>query len=80
MGIFIIYIGIIKPLSCFDCINFKGSLIIKIINFNEIKNMAQLVMLVIFHVNVINCQNLNLSHIYHIFVKRIHFLIPKISN
>jgi hypothetical protein len=74
MGIFIIYIGVIKPLSFFDCTNFKGSLIIKIINFNEIKNMANLTMLVIFHVNVINRQNFNLSHIYHIFAKRTHFL------
>jgi len=36
MGIFIIYIGIIRSLSCFDCINFKISLVIKIINFNGI--------------------------------------------
>ncbi len=36
-GKFIIYIGIIGPLSCFDCINFKASLIIKIINFIGIK-------------------------------------------
>ncbi len=36
MGIFIVYIGIIKPLSHFDCINFKDSLVLKIINFNEI--------------------------------------------
>ncbi len=70
MDIFILYIGIIKPLSYFDCTNFKGSLIIKVISFNEIKNMAHLAMLVIFHVNVINCQNLNLSHISHIFAKR----------
>jgi hypothetical protein len=37
MSIFIIYIGIIGPQSHFDCINFKASLVIKIINFNEIK-------------------------------------------
>jgi hypothetical protein len=36
MGMFRVYIGIIKPLSCFDCINFKVSLVIKLINFNEI--------------------------------------------
>ncbi len=36
MNIFTIYIGIIKPLFCFDCTNFKVSVIIKIINFNEI--------------------------------------------
>jgi hypothetical protein len=55
VGIFIIYIGIIKSLSHFDCTNFKVSLVIKIINSNEIKNMAHLTMLVIFHVNVITC-------------------------
>ncbi len=38
MNIFIIYIGIIGPQSHFDCINFRASLVIKIINFNEIKN------------------------------------------
>jgi hypothetical protein len=53
---FIIYIGIIGPLSCFDYINFKVSLIIKIINFNGIQRMTHIVMLVIFHVNVIICQ------------------------
>jgi hypothetical protein len=36
MGIFIIYIDIIGPLFCLDYINFKGSLVIKIINFNGI--------------------------------------------
>ncbi len=36
MGIFIIYIGIIKPLPHFDSTNIKGSLVIKIINLNEI--------------------------------------------
>jgi hypothetical protein len=35
MSTFIIYIGIIGPQFHFDCINFKASLIIKIINFNE---------------------------------------------
>jgi hypothetical protein len=54
MGIFIIYmIGIIKPFSCFDYIYFKVSLVIKIINFNGIQKITHLVMLVIFHVNVI---------------------------
>jgi hypothetical protein len=38
MNIFIIYIGIIGSRSHFDYINFKASLVIKIINFNEIKN------------------------------------------
>jgi hypothetical protein len=37
MNIFIIYIGIIGPQFHFDCTNFKVSLVIKIINFNEIK-------------------------------------------
>ncbi len=31
-----IYIDIIGLLSCFDCTNFKASLVIKIINFNVI--------------------------------------------
>ncbi len=39
MKIFIIYIGIIGPLSSFDCTNFKASLIIKIVNFNGIKKL-----------------------------------------
>jgi hypothetical protein len=30
-------------------------------------------MLVIFYVDVISCQIFNLSHIYHIFVKKTHF-------
>jgi hypothetical protein len=37
VSIFITYIGIIRPLSYFDYINFKVSLIIEIINFNGIK-------------------------------------------
>jgi hypothetical protein len=53
ISMFIIYIGIIGSLSCFDFTNVKVSLIIKIINFIGIKNMAHLAMLVIFHVNVI---------------------------
>jgi hypothetical protein len=69
MNIFIIHIGIVGPLSCFNYINFKASLIIKIINSNEIFKMAHLVMLVVFHVNVIICQIFNLPNIYHIFVK-----------
>jgi len=73
MNIFKIYIGIIRPLFNFDCINFKASLVIKIINFNGIKKRAHLAMLVIFHVNVIICQNFNLPHICHIFVEKIHF-------
>jgi hypothetical protein len=68
MNIFIVYIGIIGPLFCFDSTNFKVSLIIKIINFNEIFLMAHLATLVIFHMNVVICQNLNLPHIYRIFL------------
>jgi hypothetical protein len=73
MSIFIIYIGIIGPQSCFDYTNFKASLVIKIININE-KKMAHLVMLVIFYVDVIFHQNFNLPHIYRIFVQKTHFL------
>ncbi len=40
MSIFIIYIGILRPLFHFDCINFKVSLVIKIINFKGIFKMA----------------------------------------
>jgi hypothetical protein len=69
MGVFVIYMG---PLSCFDCINFKVSLVIKIIKFNRIKNMAHLVTLV-FHVNAITCQIFNLQHFYSIFAKNPHF-------
>jgi hypothetical protein len=36
MNIFRIYISRIGPLFHFDYINFKASLVIKIINFNEI--------------------------------------------
>jgi hypothetical protein len=71
MGIFLIYIVIIGPLSCFDCTNFKNSLVIKIINFDEIKNMAHLIMLVIFHVNAQLLVNFS---IYHIFVEITFFL------
>jgi hypothetical protein len=74
MNIFIIYIGIIGPKFHFDYINFRVSLVIKIINFNEIKKMAHLVMLVIFYVDVIFCKTFNLPHIYHIFAEKNHFL------
>jgi hypothetical protein len=37
--------------------------------------MAHLAMLVIFYVDVISCQNFNLSHIYRIFVQKTQFLI-----
>jgi hypothetical protein len=36
MGIFKVYINIIRSLSHFDYTNFKSSLVIKIINFNGI--------------------------------------------
>jgi hypothetical protein len=72
MNIFTLYIDIIGPLSCFDYINFKVSLIIKIIDFNEILKMVHLAMLVIFHVITITYQIFNLSHIYHIFVEKTH--------
>jgi hypothetical protein len=70
MIIFIVYIVIIRPQFCFDCINFRTPLIIKIINFYEIKRMAHLTMLVIFYVDVITCQNFNLSHIYCILIEK----------
>jgi hypothetical protein len=73
MSIFKIYIVIIGPLFHFDCINFKASLVIKIINFNGIKKRAHLAMLVIFHANVIICQNFNLPHICRIFAEKTHF-------
>jgi hypothetical protein len=80
MSIFIVHIGIIMPLFHFDHINFKVSSVIKIINFNEIKKMAHLVKLVIFHVNVITCEIFNLPPIYCIFARKTHFLRWKISN
>jgi hypothetical protein len=64
MSIFIIYIDIIGTKFCFDYINFKVSLVIKIINFNGMKKNSHLTMLVIFYVNVITCRNFNLPHIY----------------
>jgi hypothetical protein len=36
--------------------------------------MTHLIMLIIFYVNMIICQNFILSHIYCIFAKKIHFL------
>jgi len=39
--------------------------------------MAHLAMLVVFHMNVITCQNFNLPHIYYIFARKIHFLKKK---
>jgi hypothetical protein len=73
MSIFIVHIGIIRPLFHFDYTNFKVSSVITIINFNEIKKMAYLAKLVIFHMNVITCENFNLPLIYCIFVEN-HFL------
>jgi hypothetical protein len=77
MNIFIIYIGIIRPLFRFDHSNFKASLVIKIIYFNEIGKMAHLAMLVIIHVNMIICQNFNLPHTYCIFVGKAYFFEMK---
>jgi len=74
MNIFIVYIGIIGPLSHFGYTNFKASLIIKIINFYGILKMAHVIMCVIFHVNVIICQFFNLSNIYRIFAGKFSFL------
>jgi hypothetical protein len=48
MCTFIIYIGIIQPKFRFDYINFKTSLVIKIINFNENLEISHPTMLVIF--------------------------------
>jgi len=78
MNIFIIYIGIIRPQSHFDYINFRVSLVIKIINFNEKK--AHLIMFVIFYVDVIYCQSFILPHIYCIFAQNNHFLKWKFTN
>jgi hypothetical protein len=75
MGIFIIYIGIIRPLSHFDCTNFKASLVIKIINFNEIKKYRPFNYACCFPCEcMITCQIFNLPHIYHIFVEKLIFL------
>jgi hypothetical protein len=73
MSIFLIYIGIARPHFHFDYTNFKVSLVIKIINFNEIKKKSHLIMLVIFHVDVISCQNFYIPHIYCIFAQKIIF-------
>ncbi len=73
MNIFIIYIGIIRPLFHFDYTNFKVSLVIKIFNFNEIFKMAHITMLVIFYMDVIFCQIFNLPHIYYIFARKNYF-------
>ncbi len=62
VSIFVEHIGIIRPLSCFDCTNFKVSLVITIFKNNRIWNMTHLAMFVIFHMNVITCQIFNLSH------------------
>jgi hypothetical protein len=40
--------------------------------------MAHVAILIIFHVNVITCQNFNLPHIYHICVKKNSFFEMKI--
>jgi hypothetical protein len=42
--------------------------------------MAPLIVLVIFYVDVITCQNFNLPQIYRILVEKSHFLKWKISN
>ncbi len=76
MSIFIIYIGIIGPLFCFHYTNFKVSLVVKIIIFK----MPHLVMLVIFHMNVITCQIFNLPLFFASLPKKTHFLKWKISN
>jgi len=73
MGIFIVSTSI-GPLFHVNYINFKTSLVIIIINFNRIKKIPHLAILVIFHVNVITCQIFNLPHIYCIFVEKTHFL------
>jgi hypothetical protein len=85
MSIFIVYIGILGLLFRFDYTNFKVSLVIKIINFNEIKKMAHLAIFVIFHMNVISCQIFNLPHFFskHIFWNekfRINHMVSKHSS
>jgi len=79
MNIFIIYIGIIRPLFHFDYIKFKVSLVFKIINFNEIKKLANQTMFIILHVNVITCQIFNLPHLSHL-CWNFFFLNWKFSN
>jgi hypothetical protein len=63
--------------SHFDYTNFRASLVIEGVNFDGIKDMAHLAILVIFHVNMITCQFFNLPHIYHIFAKKIIFYDEK---
>jgi hypothetical protein len=46
----------------------------------KLKKMAHLAMFVIYYVDMIFHRNFNLSHIYHIFVQKTHFLRWKISN
>jgi hypothetical protein len=57
------------PQFRFEFTHFRASLVI-----NGIKKMAHLVMLFIFYVNVITCQNFNLPQIYRIFVEKNHLL------
>jgi len=71
---FILYINITRPQSCFDYTNFRASLVVKIINFSEINFFSDLAMLVIFYVDVTICQNFNLPHVDCIFAEKIHFL------
>jgi hypothetical protein len=73
MRIFIIYIGITRPLFRFDSTNFNVSFFNKIINFNEFLKMSHLAIFFIFHVNVITCQKFNLLYIYCIFAEKTHF-------
>jgi hypothetical protein len=74
MSIFIINIGIIGPQSRFDCINFRASLVIEIINFYENFKMAHLTMFVIFYVDVIFCQNFKyITHLSHLCSKNSFF-------
>ncbi len=73
MNIFIIYIGIIGPLSHFDYTNFKVSSVVKIINFNEIKNLANQLCLSS-SMRMWLLVKFLIYHIYHIFVEKTHFL------
>jgi hypothetical protein len=77
MGIFIVCISIIRPMSRFVYTNFIISLVIKIFNFNGILNMVHLAMLVIFHVNIITYQNFNLPQNYCIFARKKSFFEMK---
>ncbi len=73
LSIYIIYIGIIRPQSCLESTKFRASLVIEIINFNEIKKTAHLAMLVIFYVDVIFSQIFNLPHIIASLLKKLFF-------